>query len=205
MDALSLLEIVSVVFSLGYLVLLMRENIWCWPLGIISSFLSIFLFIEIGLISEAKLYGFYVIMGFYGWYRWWAKTPERAIQVRKMAKWIHVPILLVGGLVAFLLGYYSERIYGAEKSYVDAATTVFAIMTTYLEANKILSSWLYWIVINGVSVWLYFYKDLHIYGGLMVIYFVLSFVGLFQWRNSYLKQQNGLKQQSSFDNILDRE
>ena len=52
-DFLTAIEILSVVFNLIYLVLLIKENIWCWPNGIIASILSVYLFVEAKLYSEA--------------------------------------------------------------------------------------------------------------------------------------------------------
>ena len=64
-------------------------------------------------------------------------------------------------------------------------TTIFSFIASYLEAHKILGGWLYWIVINAVSVILYFERGLQIYAALMVVYFGLSVVAYFSWRKKY--------------------
>ena len=61
-----ILEITAVLFSLTYLVLLIKEKIACWFFGIAASIISIYIFYKTGLYSEAILYSFYVIIGFYG-------------------------------------------------------------------------------------------------------------------------------------------
>ena len=97
----------------------------------------------------------------------------------------------IGLLLSFGLGYVFDTYTDAEKPYLDASTTTFSLFASVLEARKILSGWAYWIVINGVTVGLYFSKSLDIYAGLMVIYFVMSIVGYFQWRKDYLNTQSG--------------
>ncbi|MGB1306957.1 MAG: nicotinamide mononucleotide transporter, partial [Flavobacteriales bacterium] len=64
------IEVISVLFGLAFLVLLIRQNILCWWFGIVGSLLSIFLFYHTKLYSEAILYTYYVLMGFYGYYSW---------------------------------------------------------------------------------------------------------------------------------------
>lgn len=184
------IEFAAVILGLIYLLLLMIENIWCWIFGIISSLLSVFLFIKVKLYSEAILYIFYAIAGFYGWFKWWfprfktgLKLPinEWAFKKHFMA----VPLLAVA---AWILGWFMKNYSNSDYSYIDAQTTIFSFLATYLEAQKVLSAWVYWIAINAVSTWLYFQKDLKMYGWLMVLYFLMSFAGFYSWHNRLKKQ-----------------
>jgi len=53
------------------------------------------------------------------------------------------------------LGWLLDNFRDAESTYLDAHTTIFSFIASYLEARKILSAWLFWIVINGVTIYLY--------------------------------------------------
>lgn len=190
MEINTLIEIISVAFSFTYLLLVMRENIWCWLFGILSSLLSIYLFIEAQLYSEAVLYTFYVWAGFYGWYLWHKPKATDSTPL-KISTWNwdkHLMAIGVGLLTAFGLGTFFKENTDAQQPYIDAATTMFSFIATFMEAHKILSAWLFWIIINGVSIWLYSQRGLNIYGGLMVVYFVFSFIGWWQWKKSYENQ-----------------
>ncbi|MDP4966134.1 MAG: nicotinamide riboside transporter PnuC [Salibacteraceae bacterium] len=185
-----IIEIASVVLGLVYLILVMMENIWCWIFGITSSVLSVYLFLEINLLSEAILYVFYAAVGVYGWVMWSRKKAGKTALVVRKWKWQnHAIALPIGFALSAILGWIMSSFTKSEMSYVDAHTTMFSFIASYLEAQKVLSAWLYWIVINGVSVWLYFTKGLNIYGWLMVLYFVMSFAGLYMW-NKTLKLQH---------------
>ncbi len=185
MDSSLVIEIISVVFGLAYLVLMMRENIWCWIFGILSSLLGIYLFVEAKLYSEAILYFYYVLIGVYGWVKWSKKKNGETLKVTTWGVKAHALILVIGFALSFLLGYTFNKFSDAEKPFIDSNTSVFSFIASYLEAHKILSSWIFWIAINAVSVWLYFVRGLEVYAGLMVLYFILSFAGYFQWKRSY--------------------
>ena len=78
-----LLEVVAVVLNIAYVILATRENVWCWPLGIVGSGLSIWLFIDAQLYAESVLFTYYVFMGFYGWYQWIGKrTEENQLKIK---------------------------------------------------------------------------------------------------------------------------
>lgn len=178
------IEIVATVTSLGYLLLLIRQNIWCWPLAIISGGLSIYLFFESKLYSESLLYGYYILIAIYGWWNW--SRPKEALKVSTWKPKYHLITIPIGLVIALGLGQIFVMYTDADKPYLDATTTIFSLIASILEARKILSGWIYWIIINGVTVGLYFSKSLDIYAGLMVIYFMLSIVGYRQWKKDYL-------------------
>lgn len=181
------IEIAATIFSLIYLFLLMKENIWCWFFAIISSALSIYLFINAKLYSEAFLYFTFILFGIYGWYKWSSKAnTNSSLRVSKLPVKTHVLWVIAGFVLAFGLGYLFKTYTDAEKSFIDSNTTIFSFIASYLEAHKYLYAWVYWIIINGVNIWLYYTQGLPIYAGLMVIYFVMSGVGLWKWRASYL-------------------
>src|SRR5690606_42006899 len=52
----------------------------------------------------------------------------------------------------------------------SAGLTIFSFIATYLEARKILSTWYYWFLLNGISVWLQFDRELYFYSLLSVFY-----------------------------------
>ena len=70
----------------------------------------------------------------------------------------------------------------ASFPYIDALTTGFAVMTTYLVAQKVLENWLYWVVIDFVSIYLYFQKGLMLTSGLFILYVFMALSGYFMWR-----------------------
>lgn len=180
MNFLSFIEIIATLTSLGYLILLIRQIKWCWPMSIVSALLSIYLFFESKLYAESVLYGYFIIISIYGWWNWSKPRVSNGISTWKLG--YHVITVIVGALLSFGVGHLFITYTDADKPYFDAATSVFSIIASILEARKILSGWIYWIIINGLTAGLYFSKSLNIYGALMVVYFVMSVVGYIAWQ-----------------------
>lgn len=182
------LEIIAVGLSLTFLILLIKENIYCWFFGITGSLVSIFLFYRIGLYAESILYCYYVLIGFYGYQLWNSKANAQELPIIDVLPKQHFSYILIGVVTALCLGYFLENYTEASKPYLDAFTTIFSFIASYLEAKKILSVWYYWIIVNGVTLGLYLNKELYIYFILTLLYFALSFYGLREW-NRKIKLQ----------------
>jgi nicotinamide mononucleotide transporter len=54
--------------------------------------------------------------------------------------------------------------------------------------HKVIENWLYWIVINSISIFLYIDRELYQTAGLFALYLVLSVMGYLAWRKAYLEQ-----------------
>ena len=178
------IEAFSVLFGLVFLTLLIRQNILCWWFGIAGSLLSIFLFYHTKLYSEAILYAYYVVMGVYGYYVWSNKKSkgDLLLTISQRGFWFHFKAVILSSFLAILLAWYFDKFTDASSPYLDAFTTIFSFFATYLEAKKVLSTWIYWIFINGLTIGLYLSKGLDIYSALSFVYFVMSFVGYFRWK-----------------------
>ena len=92
-------------------------------------------------------------------------------------------VLVIGVPLSIMVGYGSKQLLkDAALPYIDAATTTFGLIATYLEAHKYLSAWLFWIVLNLASAIIYYSKGWYIYAPLMMVYFGFSIVGFYSWR-----------------------
>jgi len=188
----STLEGLAVITGLGFIILMIKQNIWCWPIGIISSLASIYLFYESKLYMESILYVFYVLVGIYGWKTW--SDHKSDLQVKSTGLPFHAKAIGSGIALALGLGFLSSNYTDAERPFPDAFSTIFSFIASYMEAHKLLSSWIFWIVINLFSIWLYLDRGLRLYSGLMVIYFLLSVAGYLQWRKELTKSNLSLEE-----------
>lgn len=184
MEANVIIEIIATLLGLAFLILIILEKKISWFFGIAGSLLSIYLFYHQKLYAEAILYVYYVIIGVYGYYLW--NQKNKALKVRKWPIINHLVLIATSILLALGLGYLLKTNTDADKPYFDAFTTIFSFSASYLEAKKLLNGWIYWIIINGVTIWLYYTKELNYYGVLTIIYFLASFWGYYSWRKSYL-------------------
>ena len=65
------MEILAVLFGVVHEICAAQNKLIAWPLVIIGSLISIYIFwIYANLYGEAILYSYYVFAGFYGWFQW---------------------------------------------------------------------------------------------------------------------------------------
>jgi nicotinamide mononucleotide transporter len=184
----TVVEILATAASLVYIILLIREKIACWAFGIVGSLLSIYLFVDARLYSESVLYLFYAVMGVWGWVHWHKRTIHDDNPVIRWRLQYHIAAIVISCIVALGLGYSVQFYTDAERPLFDAFTTIFSFLGTYLEITKVMEAWLYWIILNVASIWLYHDRDLDIYAALIGLYSVLSVWGFISWRRTYLAQ-----------------
>ena len=178
----NIVETLAVLFSVIYVVLAAKENIWCWTAAAVSVILYIFICYTAQLFPETGLQVFYLIMAFYGYYNW--NKNNGSLQIKQWAASKHLLLILLGAIFTFLMGFYFAAYTTSKMPIVDSFTTIFSIIATYMVAKKILENWLYWIVIDVVSVYLYFSRDLHLTSLLFIAYTIIAIVGYFAWLNN---------------------
>jgi nicotinamide mononucleotide transporter len=181
------LEWVAVLLSIIYVVLAARENKWCWWFGLVSVILYFFLFLRVRLYSDAILQVFYAAMSVYGWFSW--NRSEDRLEHIAITTWPaknHLLAILSGFLFALLWGKIWSQ-FGAALPYIDAFTTVFAVITTFMVARKVLENWLYWIVIDLVATGVYINREMYLTAFLFLIYTFIALSGWLRWRKDYFK------------------
>lgn len=174
--------------NLGYVVLAARNNIWCWPVGLIGVILLFFIYVDARLFSDATLQVFYMIMSVYGWLQW--RKQSESNDEKGISTWIlrkHLPLLGTGLICAVLLGYF-WKIYGGALPFIDALTTTFSIIATFLVAHKVLENWIYWIVIDAICIYVYWVRDIPLIAFLFVLYTLMAIYGLVSWHKMYRVQ-----------------
>ncbi len=185
MSALTVWEGVAVVLAVAYLWLAMKGSIWCWPAALFSTAIYTLLFWEVALLMESALNVYYMLMALYGYWLWTrGKGDDKGIEVVSWSLPRHLLLIIATACASVIVGYLMDNYTQASFAYLDAATTCFAVMTTYLVAKKVLENWLYWIVIDFVSIYLYFSKGLMLTAVLFVFYVLMAVGGYFIWRRS---------------------
>jgi nicotinamide mononucleotide transporter len=187
-QSMSLMEVTAVVFAMAYLLLAVRENVLCWLFAFLSTAIYTVLFWDVSLLMESALNVYYMAMAVYGWYQWTrggtnGDDRQHALAVRSMSAKQHVMVIAAIASLTLVSGYLLSEHSTAAWPYVDSFTTWASVITTYLVTRKLLQNWLYWIVIDTVSVPLYIDRGLNLTALLFVAYVVIAVVGYFKWRD----------------------
>jgi nicotinamide mononucleotide transporter len=185
------LESAGVFFSVLYLVLAIRQSLWCWPSAFLSSALTIVVMFRGRLYSEAALNVFYAAMAVYGWYQWrngGAKSDRQDLPIGVWPFATHAAAIGVSVALSGIIGWLLSRYTDAAYPFLDAFVTVSSVVTTYMVARKILENWLYWLVIDSLSLYLYWQREIYEYAALFALYLVLVVIGLVRWHRDWRAQ-----------------
>ncbi len=191
------MEVLGTVFAIVYLFLSVKENIWLWATGFLTSFFYLIIFFDERLYADMGLQLYYLLISVYGWLVWkWGRyrsgRPKMPIQQLNLKLGLK---LLMVGLIIYLLVVLAllklpamVNIAESDLPYWDAFTTTGGIVATWMLARKIIEHWLIWIVVDLVSSGMYFYKDLMVTMILYLIYTLFAIWGYKEWfRNMKLR------------------
>jgi len=181
----SIPELGAVILAGAYLLLAVRQNITCWYAAFLSSAIFLIVFWRVDLFMESGLQVYYLVMAVYGWWSW--RHGSAAKQSLPVSTWpvryhlLSLTFIAVATWIsAQLLAETNQRL-----AYLDSFTTWSAILTTYMVARKILENWIYWLVIDAASIYLYLDRELYFTALLFGIYIIIIFFGFRAWLRNY--------------------
>ena len=187
----SVLELIAVITAIAYLILVIKQIIWCWFFAVISTSIYIYLFFSANLYMESLLNLFYFFMAIYGWINWHSRHKFGEYLVVSIFSFrIHFIVLIMLFLITLLLGQWLSQNTDAIYPFLDTGTSLLAIWGTFLVARKKLENWFYWFLIDVVSVWIYWTRGLELTAILYIFYILIIPIGFLSWLNSYQKSRN---------------
>ncbi|THH39360.1 nicotinamide riboside transporter PnuC [Neolewinella litorea] len=188
--------------ALAYVYLAARDNNWCWLFAALSATLWAYQsLIVYQLVSDALLQLFYLVMAGVGLFRWQrsrrvsppnemldsiARDPvaDGESDIRRMETGEHLTVIGLGLTTGLLLGYLVGSVSTATQTYLDAVTTSFSVVATFLLIWRRLDNWIYWMVIDAVYVYIYLRAGALLFALLMILYIVMAIYGYLTWRSA---------------------
>jgi len=218
------IEIFGAVTGIIYVILEIRQTIWLWPLGIITSAVYVWIFFTSKLYADMALQSYYVVISVLGWY-WWIRGAGRRAQgsvknssfesrlrdrrsqrlcraksrrgdvvsSQKEDKILAVTRIRLN--LAITLAVFFSALFGVMYIILsrltdspvpgwDSFLTALSIIATWMLARKIYEHWYLWIVVNFVSMLLYYSRGLYPTVVLYTVYALMSFIGLAAWKKT---------------------
>jgi nicotinamide mononucleotide transporter len=169
--------------SLAYIILIAFENSWGWLFGIIASVLTAYLCFSGNLFFESGLNIFYVIIGFYGWYKWILGSEKKeALPISKLSLLKNSYLILLGIIVWIPFAFVAKKYSTQAMPYLDAFITAFSIIATWMTARKLIENWIYWIILDALGILLFANRGFYLYALLYIVFISMSITGYFSWR-----------------------
>ena len=169
-----------------------KNNIFNWPIAIVSVLIYVFVFFETKLYADMGLQFYFLIMNCYGWYFWIkhknskeTPTPVSVITRKEI-------LLSVAGIIIFtlILGSFLYKSTDASFPFIDSFCTACSLVAQVFLARKVLENWLIWIFVDVIYVGVYLSKDLYATAFMYALYVYIAAIGYIAWRKIYREQEN---------------
>ncbi len=129
--------------------------------GVVSTLLYVYLCAAKGIYADAVINGWYTIMGFVGWFSW---RQRQVVSEASLVQAMTRQGLFMGvgfGILAWvffwvLLSFYTD----SSVVILDTTTSALAITAMLWMAAGYTWNWPLWLIINLLSIGLYFHKGM---------------------------------------------
>lgn len=182
-------EIAAALMGVAYILLAAKESQLCWLFAFFSTLVYTVLFWEGQLPMQALLNFYYMGMAIYGFWLW--QKHGKQTDTLLISRWPfkkHFGFIVGGLVVSALLSAYLQQSGQSQSPVLDAYTTVFSVMNTWLIARKVLENWLYWVVVDGAATLLYVQTGYYATAVLFVLNTILAIAGFISWVKLYRQQ-----------------
>lgn len=181
-----ILQITGTVLGLIYLWMEYRADIRLWMVGLVMPIVHGILYFDKGLYADFSMQIYYILACIYGWLVWRGKSRKKDEQApRKISHTPKSKYLQITGIYLLIhaaIYLFLEHATNSNVPFLDSFTTAMTIIGMWMLTQKYIEQWLIWIVVDIVTVGLYFYKELPITAGLYTVYTIIAFFGYFRWR-----------------------
>jgi nicotinamide mononucleotide transporter len=184
------IEILATITGLIYLVYSVKGNILLWPFGLITSALYVYVFFMSKIYADMGINIYYVIISIYGWIHWSSgeNSEKKELPLSRLKLRLGLILGLITLIIFCIIAYFLKNFTDSDIAYWDAFVTAASITATWMLARKIMEHWLFWVVVDGISIGLYIYKGLYPTVLLFVVYTSLAVTGYHEWRKQWKAQ-----------------
>jgi nicotinamide mononucleotide transporter len=188
----SWIELLAAGLAVAYLLLAIAQRLSCWLAAFISSVLYVWVLVTARLYMESVLNAFYAAMAVYGFWQWQHGKGGGALAVNRWLIERHALAAL--GIVAMSLAssFFLRRYTPAALPFADSMVTWSSVFATFLVARKVYENWHWWLLIDSVSVYLFYTRHLYVTMLLFAVYLILIVIGMREWRRSLLLTANAV-------------
>lgn len=176
------LEWLAAIMTTVCIVLAGRNNIHTWWTGLVGVTLYAILFFQYQLYADVTLQVFFFFTGVLGWVTWKgnqsrAELPITSAGVRNMS-WM-IPLAVV---TAAAYGFVLFQFTDAYAPYIDSLVLTFSVLGQLLLMRRNWETWPTWVLVNTLSVPLYFNRELFLTATMYSVFWINACVSWWHWR-----------------------
>ncbi|MEY3774418.1 MAG: hypothetical protein RLZZ129_1198 [Verrucomicrobiota bacterium] len=164
--------------------LMIRQNVWTFPVGLVQVAIFGWVCFEGRLYSEIALQVMFFAALAYGWVHW---TRGRDAAHPLPVTWLtsRARVAWGAGTLALWLGWGTlmHRV-GADLAYADAFVFAVSVASQWLQARKQLENWIGWMVANAVAIGVFWTKGYYWFAVLYAVFGLMAVAGFRAWRRT---------------------
>lgn len=172
-------EIFILINGLAYVMAIGAQKRIGWIFGIASCIAQAYVSFKANYFLDSGLNIVYIAMGVLGFVHW--NKPQAhfaASSLTKFDKWLYYSL---GCLTSAAIGFFFKFL-GNANPYLDAFTTIFSLIATWLAIKKIIDNWLIWMIVDSILAYMFYDKGLHINASLYLVYGAITIWGWTTWK-----------------------
>lgn len=184
-------EAIASLFGVANILLIVRRSIWNFPAALVMVTLTGIVLWDAKLYSDAGLQFFFFVVNILGWVLWARnKGEEGEIIVDRLSTLGRIGWIAVAMCAIYGWGLFMALNTDATYPWWDASVAMLSVAAQILMTRRYIDNWHWWIVVNVVSIGLYWQKELYWFTGLYVIFLGMAAWGLVEWRLAEARQRD---------------
>ena len=187
------LELAANFMNVICIVLAGRNSVHTWWTGIIGSILFGILFFQSKLYADSILQVFFIVTSIMGWMAWSANklisdVDKQSPIINTDSVWLDKAI---GLSILFAIGYGTILKYftDAYAPTIDSTVLAFSILAQLLLMRRAIEAWIVWVLVNTLSVPLFWSRELYLTSVLYSFFWVNAIVSYFYWKKLQKEQE----------------
>lgn len=187
--SISLVELIATFFGYLSVFLAVRQHVFTWPTGILNEVALFILFFQVQLYADMLLQCVFFVFTIYGWMQW--GKSKHTVTVKKLGIVKLLQLLFGALLLTFFLSLVIKQFHvwlptyfeqPAAHPFIDSLVTLLSIAAIWLLAFKILESWILWIIVDVLSIGLFFSQEIYLVTIQYGIFLLMAIFGFYRWR-----------------------
>jgi nicotinamide mononucleotide transporter len=183
------IEIAANTMNTVSILLAARNHVWLWWTGIVGSGIFAFVFFDAKLYADAGLQIFFIVTSIVGWKAWIRHRGQPQLPVTSAPNKLLLTMAAAATPAVLGYGFLTWRYTDAYLPFVDAFVTGASVVSQYLLMWRRVQTWPGWLIVNTVSVPLFWSRGLRITAILYAIYWLNAWIGWWHWRNEQETQR----------------
>ena len=166
-----------------------RNNIHTWWTGLVGCVLFSILFYTSKLYADATLQLFFVVTGVIGWYGWMSTKNKQPLPIttapnKGVAKMVAVALVVAAGY-----GWMLHTFTDAYAPWIDSIVLTFSVVAQLLLMRRNIQNWPVWLVVNTLSVPLFWSRELYLTSILYGFFWINALVSWMHWNKLRSQQE----------------